>query len=179
MSKPILVLDFDGVIHGYQSGWKGAAVIPDPPVPGALEFIVGALDRFDVHILSSRSHQWGGRRAMKRWLWEWLVTEGDANPSKPKKTIAEWWQNYVASQSSMEPWCNEVRNAAHLVVRTVKWPTRKPAALYTIDDRAHQFDGSWPALESIAAFKPWNKRPQPVSELDSSGASNPQSSSTP
>ena len=95
MSKPILVLDFDGVIHGYQSGWKGAANIPDPPVPGAQEFIVGALDKFEVHILSSRSHQWGGRRAMKRWLWEWLVTEGDANPSKPKKIIAEWWQNYV------------------------------------------------------------------------------------
>jgi len=164
LSKPILVLDFDGVIHGYQSGWKGAANIPDPPVPGALEFIVGALDKFEVHILSSRSHQWGGRRAMKRWLWEWLVTEGDANPSKPKKTIPEWWQNYVAGQSSMEPWCNEVRNAAHLVVRSVKWPTRKPAALYTIDDRAHQFDGSWPALETIAAFKPWNKRAPPPSE---------------
>ena len=38
--KPIICLDFDGVIHSYTSGWKGAAVIPDPPVPGALEFIV-------------------------------------------------------------------------------------------------------------------------------------------
>ena len=29
MAKPILCLDFDGVIHRYDSGWKGADVIPD------------------------------------------------------------------------------------------------------------------------------------------------------
>lgn len=65
--KPILCLDFDGVIHSYTSGWKGAHVIPDPPVPGAQKFIVNALEHFDVHIFSSRSHQSGGRGAMEEW----------------------------------------------------------------------------------------------------------------
>ena len=43
--KLILCLDFDGVIHSYSSGWKGADVIPDPPVPGALRFIADARER--------------------------------------------------------------------------------------------------------------------------------------
>jgi hypothetical protein len=71
MGKPILCLDFDGVIHSYTSGWKGADVIPDPPVEGAIEFMLGALDRFDVTIFSSRSNQKGGIDAMRKWLKEW------------------------------------------------------------------------------------------------------------
>lgn len=68
MSKPILCLDFDGVIHSYRSGWKGADVIPDPPVPGAIDFIREALEHFEVHIYSSRSHQRGGINAMQQWF---------------------------------------------------------------------------------------------------------------
>lgn len=68
MSKPILCLDFDGVIHSYVSRWQGADVIPDPPVDGAIAFMLGALDRFDVVIFSSRSNQPGGLVAMRNWL---------------------------------------------------------------------------------------------------------------
>lgn len=66
--KPILCLDFDGVIHSYSSGWKGADVIPDPPVEGAIAFMLDALNTFDVVIFSSRSNQPGGLKAMQRWL---------------------------------------------------------------------------------------------------------------
>lgn len=68
MGKPILCLDFDGVIHSYSSGWKGADVVPDPPVEGAIAFMLGALHHFDVVIFSSRSHQPGGTAAMRTWL---------------------------------------------------------------------------------------------------------------
>ena len=64
MTKPILCLDFDGVIHSYTSGWKGADVIPDPPVPGAMAFLWDATDHFRVAIFSSRSNQPGGMKAM-------------------------------------------------------------------------------------------------------------------
>ena len=37
--KKIVVMDFDGVIHSYKSGWKGVTEIPDPPVEGVKEFI--------------------------------------------------------------------------------------------------------------------------------------------
>ena len=36
---PILCIDFDGVLHSYSSGWKGARNIPDPPVTGAIEWL--------------------------------------------------------------------------------------------------------------------------------------------
>ena len=62
MSKPILCLDFDGVIHSYANGWKGAHVIPDPPVPGAISFLLNALDPFNVAIFSSRMRAIRGTR---------------------------------------------------------------------------------------------------------------------
>lgn len=68
--KPILCLDFDGVVHSYRSGWKGADVIPDPPVDGAIAFMLDALQYFDVVIFSSRSNQLGGTTAMQTWLKE-------------------------------------------------------------------------------------------------------------
>ena len=37
------------------------------------------------------------------------------------------------------------------------FPWFKPAAMVTIDDRAMTFNGTWPSMAEIAAFKPWNK----------------------
>ena len=66
--KPILCLDFDGVIHSYKSGWKGVDVIPDPPVPGAFAWIELALHDFDIYIYSSRSESIKGRFAMQHFF---------------------------------------------------------------------------------------------------------------
>lgn len=161
MKKPILVYDFDGVIHGYTSGWKGATVIPDPPVPGALEHLVGSLSRFQPAVHSSRSHQWGGIRAMKRYIYTNLYYLGGCDPMNihdPNWRTPEWWADYIAANSSMEPWPHEVHRAAKKVVREIMWPIFKPPAVYSIDDRGHQFDGTWPSFDDIAGFKPWNKR---------------------
>lgn len=154
-TKPILCLDFDGVLHSYSSGWKGAAVIPDLPVTGALEFVVGALDEFRVNILSSRSHQWGGRRAMKRWLYKHLVAAAGVDFSDTPK----WWADQIAKTAFADPWEEEVKWAATCVVKEVRWPFFKPPALVTIDDRAVEFTGMWPAFSDLSSFQPWNKRP--------------------
>jgi len=68
MKRPVLCLDFDGVCHSYTSGWKGADVIPDPPVPGLFEFLEKACRVFDIEVFSSRSNQPGGRDAMMAWF---------------------------------------------------------------------------------------------------------------
>jgi hypothetical protein len=161
MNKPILCLDFDGVIHSYSSGWRGARNIPDPPVEGALEFIVKSLDHFTVAIFSSRSHQWGGRRAMKKWLFTYLEFYGvEADP------VPKWWSDHIAFVSAMDPWNVSVRDAARGVIKAVRWPLFKPPALMSIDDRALTFNGDWsdPAYSpaGIRQFKPWNKRPDKI-----------------
>ncbi|HET7288270.1 MAG TPA: hypothetical protein VFI71_12400, partial [Pyrinomonadaceae bacterium] len=61
-------MDFDGVIHRYDTPWTDATTISDPPVDGAISFLLTALEHFDVVIYSSRSKEPGGVHAMETWL---------------------------------------------------------------------------------------------------------------
>lgn len=131
---PILCLDFDGVLHSYVSGWKGARRITDPPVPGAIKWLRSLLSDcehvcamapryldFDVQIYSSRSKYFGGRRAMRNWL------------GNEFEKIGENW---------------------HLV-ELIKFPIFKPPAFLQIDDRAIQFKGKFPEIEFMKNFEPY------------------------
>lgn len=144
MSKPIICVDFDGVIHSYSSGWKGAHIIPDVPVPGAIDALLGYLDAgFTVAIFSSRSKSLLGRFAMKRWL---------------AKAIAHHWKGGGRAKiydAEVECWGD-----AAGIHRRFAWPWFKPSAFITIDDRALTFSGDWTEYtpEALRAFKPWNKR---------------------
>lgn len=133
MSKPILCVDFDGVIHSYISGWRGAAFIPDAPVPGAMQFLIDAIKVFEVHIYSSRSKSEDGRMAMKSWMDYWLDKEFG-------------WDKGL-----------EAVSAANSVRSNIVFANEKPAAFLTIDDRAICFDGDWSELnpEELLKFKPW------------------------
>ena len=153
MTKPLLVLDFDGCLHSYNSGWCGPRTIPDPPVPGALEFLVTALDYFTVAIYSSRSHHIGGRRAMKRWLVQHLVAEAGDDPL----TAPQWWTQRIVRQYFADPWWDEIRWAEKYVVKEIQWPLFKPPAKVAIDDRCMTFTGVWPTMEELESFEPWNK----------------------
>lgn len=148
--KPILCLDFDGVIHSYESGWKGAKNIPDPPVEGAMNFLADVVQRqmFEVHIFSSRSHQWGGRKAMKKWLL-YHLTEHFLSKYKAKlpQEHSTSFTEFLGAQESAE-----------VYVKAIKFPKVKPPAHMTIDDRGMRFEGIFPDPEALLKFKPWNKR---------------------
>lgn len=135
-----ICVDFDGVIHSYKSGWCGVTCIPDPPVPGAIEWLESMLpapediDPFSQElrefkenkwpvpvIYSSRSYQRGGIRAMQNWLIENGLPHG-----------------YIRD-------------------RILRFPVKKPIAMLTIDDRAICFEGEFPSWEEIKNFKPWNR----------------------
>ena len=136
MKNPIICVDFDGVIHSYTSGWQGVSVISDPPVKGAIEWLIDHLPVPDalggcmapkyegpiVQIYSSRSKSWFGRRAMRKWL----IANG-----LPREYIDDG---------------------------LLKFPAKKPAAFLTIDDRAICFTGEFPSTSEMMSFKPWNKK---------------------
>lgn len=151
--KPILCVDFDGVIHSYTSGWKGETIIPDPPVPGALRWLWKATEWFNVQVYSSRSKQPAAIRAMRYWMAAHSADEfGHDHP--------------MAHASDAEEY-------------PIVFAYEKPAAFLTIDDRAICFEGDWNDLEpaDLLNFKPWNKReitltewfvigPRSVSEIE-------------
>ena len=169
VDEVILLLDFDGVIHSYKSGWKGPRRIPDPPVEGALEFIVLAVKEFQVMIYSSRSRQFGGKRAMKRWLYDRYMEIGEVGRcswflgpfkrlGKMNNPIPKWWANAILDDTTMEPWEHEVDYGVRKLLKKIKFPTKKPAAFLTIDDRAVCFDGNFPEPKELLKFKSWNKK---------------------
>lgn len=130
--RPILCLDFDGVMHSYTSGWQGADVCNDPPVPGLFEFLADAQDHFRVVVYSSRSRQPGGIEAMRAWL----------------------ERHYEAHRFPPKPGCMP----PEVDLDAIEFAHEKPPAFVTIDDRAIQFDGAWPTVQELRDFKPWNKR---------------------
>lgn len=136
MNRPTLCLDFDGVLHSYTSGWVSPSFIPDPPVPGAFEFLLKAIKHFDVQIYSSRSASDNGREAMRTWLEYW------ARKELPNDEASGWAANGLINFFN----------------RTTQWPIAKPPAFVTIDDRAITFTGVWPEIETLKAFKPWNTK---------------------
>ena len=76
-------LDFDGVIHSYQSGWQGEAVISDPPIHKVDEAIRRLRKDFRVVVYSARCRDEEGVQAIKRWLDKHLIEVDEVCRHKP------------------------------------------------------------------------------------------------
>jgi hypothetical protein len=130
--KPIIAVDFDGVIHSYENGWQNG-VIYGTVVPGFFEWAEAAEKQFKLVVYSSRSKEPAAASAMMMWLLdrliEWRIGNGTLVPGEAVKPI--------------------VMEFAH----------EKPAAWLTIDDRAICFRGDWSAPDlqpdAMLSFKPW------------------------
>lgn len=143
MSNPIICVDFDGVIHSYASGWKGVDVIPDAPVSGAIEWLMAHLP-----------------------IPEGLGHMGDY--SGPEVCIYSSRSKYRSGIKAMREWLIKHGMPRQYIDDDVlKFPTQKPAAFLTIDDRALCFNGKFPTKEEMMSFKPWNKREYPNGRLTS------------
>jgi hypothetical protein len=131
-NKPILCLDFDGVIHSYERGWQNGEIY-GTVTPGFFEWLEEVRPLFKIVVYSSRSQTDDGVIAMTRWLHkqrnEWIATGGQRDPVLPLE---------------------------------IEFANEKPPAFLTIDDRAICFMGDWGALRpaELRQFKPWNFKPE-------------------
>ena len=86
--KQTVVFDFDGVIHSYTSGWKGPAIIPDPPVPGIKEAIAEIRAAgYEVVVVSSRCAVYDGIQAMISYLRKHGIVVDDIRVEKPPAVV--------------------------------------------------------------------------------------------
>lgn len=88
--KPILCIDFDGVIHHYSKGWQGGEIY-DIAVDGFFEWAIEAAKLFKLVIYSSRSKTPKGIAAMEDWMLEsWLAWTGGREPPANLATLFEY-----------------------------------------------------------------------------------------
>jgi hypothetical protein len=127
-SKPTLCLDFDGVLYDNRTGWESDMNVSGGPVPGAMQFLRDAVERFWVTIYSTRSGSQHGRNVMEGAIRRWLIQEH-----------------------------GEV--IGRVVYGMLDFPPSKPAAFVSLDDRALTFTGTFPSLDTLLAFNPWNVEP--------------------
>jgi hypothetical protein len=82
-----ICLDFDGVIHSYQSGWQGEAVIADPPIHKVDVAIKKLRKDYRVVVFSARCRSDEGVEAIRAWLAKHHIEVDDVCREKPPAHI--------------------------------------------------------------------------------------------
>lgn len=59
---------------------------------------------------------------------------------------------------SMKIWLLNHAGEDSAWIERLRFPTEKPKAFVGLDDRVITFEGTFPSLETLASFKPWNRR---------------------
>lgn len=159
--KKTICVDFDGVIHNYSQGWKTGQIY-DVPVRGAIDWLLKMQVDYDIAIYSSRSKKPAQLQGMKDWLNYYIELKTLGMPK---------FQLFVHNEGSDVK--ESMKEIAHLYDRrysegecplitcieqtSITFPSQKPAAWLTIDDRAICFKGEFPTMSEIDEFKPWTR----------------------
>lgn len=131
MSKRTIAIDFDGVVHSYESGWLG--VVPtDPPVDEARDAIAAIRAMgFEVHLFTCRAETHAGRRAIHAWLELHGIQVDKVTAIKPHALLyvddraarfnGSWKEIVELAQDVPRPW-NGKRQPAAPATFVNSWP---------------------------------------------------------
>lgn len=128
--KKLIALDFDGVLHSYTTPWTKAETISDGPTAGAMEFL---------------------RDLTNDERFEVAVHSSRCSSQDGIDAISAWLQRNLEERFGYFD-----GGAIWSGIRVVD---KKPSAWVGLDDRILTFVGTWPSLDRLAAFLPWQKRP--------------------
>jgi hypothetical protein len=131
--KPIICIDFDGVIHSYEDGWRDGEIYGNA-TPGFFAWAIKAKDHFELVIYSSRSKTPEGISAMREAIGKWSI-DAIHNGEVPSDFV---WPE---------------------LFDRLDFSDVKPPAFLTIDDRAICFKGNWAALDpaELTMFRTWTE----------------------
>lgn len=136
--KQTVVIDFDGTIHSYEHGWQEGRIY-GTPIAGFFEWAAEAKKYFVLAVYSTRSESHKGLKPMIDWMTIHLK--------------AWHWEREDLGKEKLD-----------LDMTDFLFPTKKPPALASIDDRAITFRGDWRALElqphNLMQFKSWVQKEQ-------------------
>ncbi|ACL70077.1 hypothetical protein [Halothermothrix orenii] len=112
--KRTVLLDFDGVIHSYTSGWQGISRVVDPPVPGVKKAIEKLRKNYRVVICSSRCRDERGKDAVKEYLNKYGIVVDDIVYTKIPAFVqiddraltfeGKWDNNFLNKIKKFKPW---------------------------------------------------------------------------
>ncbi len=142
----LIALDFDGVLHQAVSPFTDVLTIPDPPVTGAIEWLVDIVEEYGVIIHSSRL------------AWDpSALFHSDTAIGDRVFAIRKWLY----------------KNGCPLVViDELEFHTGpgKPHAWIYIDDRGFNFRGKFPTRHQLENFNAWKYSPKPGLQMRQSVA---------
>lgn len=119
--KPNLIIDFDGTIQTYVSGWQGPKNIPDPPTKHVKEALDILKNSFRIVIFSVRAETEEGAQGIREYMEKHNLHYDTVQVKKPIGLIIDDnclhfegdWAKTLKQIADFQHWHKKEKKATH------------------------------------------------------------------